>query len=374
MVRITSGTVTRVILPRTAEKGLPDHDNGLTDHDTRSILMFMADLIRASSLVGVSDLIEESGGDPEAIFRSAGVDPRQSHDAGAFIAYSGLIRLMNNAATVLGLADFGLRLSRYQDFEMFGPVAVLVRNAETLGEALAGLIRYLHTYTPGVVAAITTSGETASFTWGYRVRRLPPTPQLVELTTAVVVDMIQRIDSQDFLPQRALVTHRQISSDEVYRRYFPFPLEFEAARNEIVFPSADLERSIEGDNQTYALAEYYLGTQNAHHRVSDQVGSVLLKLLPLGHANLTFVAKTLLVHPRTLQRRLRSEGTGFDALLSDVRRARAVELINNTELPMSMIASELGYMEQSSFARSCAQWFGKPPTELRRISIHSPWM
>jgi AraC-like DNA-binding protein len=324
-------------------------------------------------LSGVSDLIEASGGDPAEIFKKAGMNHGEPRDSGAFIPYSGLARLMNTAAATLGRADFGLQLSQYQDFAMFGPVAVLIRNAETLEDALRGLIRYLHTYTPAVVAEITTSGETSSFTYRYRARRMPPTAQLTELTTAIVVDMMRRISNQDFVPLRAQMTHRQISSTEMYQRYFPFPLTFEARRNEIVFPSADLQRRIQGDNQAYALAEHYLGTQAYHDQVAEQARDVLLKLLPLGHADLKTVARALLLHPRTLQRRLQSEGTGFDDLLGTVRRSRAAELINSTDLPISMIASELGYVEQSSFARACTQWFGKPPSELRRSKTNAPW-
>lgn len=334
----------------------------------------MADLIRASSLSGVSDLIEARGGDHVELFSQAGINSDEPRDSGDFIPYSGLARLMNTAATTLGLADFGLQLSEHQDFAMFGPIAVLVRNAETLEDALQGLIRYLHTYTPAVVAEITTSGETSAFTYGYQARRMPPTAQLTELTTAVVVDMMRRISNQNFVPLRALMTHRQISSTAVYQRYFPFPLMFEAERNEIIFSSVDLQRRIQGDNQAYALAEHYLSSQADHDQVTEQVRDVLLKLLPLGHADLKTVATTLLLHPRTLQRRLQSEGTGFDDLLATVRRSRAAELINSTDLPISMISSELGYVEQSSFARACTQWFGRSPSELRRAEVNPNWM
>lgn len=360
-------------MPRASTAVLSDHDNQLTDRDTGWMLVSVTDLIRASSLSGVSDLIEASGGDPAEIFRQAGINPDEPRDPGAFIPYSGLARLMNTAATTLGLADFGLRLSEYQDFAMFGPVAVLVRNAETLEDALIGLIRYLHTYTPAVIAEITTSDENSSFTYGYRARRMPPTAQLTELTTAVVVDMMRRIGNDNFVPLRALMTHRQISSTQVYQRHFPFPLEFKAERNEIVFPSADLQRKIQGDNQAYALAEHYLGTQSDHDQVTDQVRDVLLKLLPIGRADLKTVARAILLHPRTLQRRLRAEGTGFDDLLATVRRSRAAELLNSTDLPISMIANELGYIEQSSFARACTQWFGRSPTDLRRTRINPTW-
>lgn len=352
---------------------LTNSDNDLTYSDKDSTVNDMADLIRASSLAGVSDLIEASGGDAATLFRAVGIDPVGPRGYDAFIPYSGLARLMNTAATTLGLADFGLRLSRYQDFAMFGPMSVLIRNAQTLDDALSGLIRYLHTYTPAVQAGIEKSGDTAAFAYEYRVRRMPSTAQLTELTTVIVLEMLRRISAEDFTPLRVLMTHSQISSDTTYREYLPCPVVFEASRNEIVFPSSALSKKIQGDEQAYALAEQYLGSQVDHDAVSGQVREIVGKLLPLGQADLNRVAGVLLIHPRTLQRRLQAEGTGFDEVLAEVRRSRTTELIAGTDLPMSVIARELGYSEQSSFARSCVQMFGRSPSALRRNAGQSLW-
>ncbi|QHN26285.1 helix-turn-helix domain-containing protein [Gordonia pseudamarae] len=349
---------------------MPCDSHCLTERDGFLTIYDMSDLIRATSLTHISELIIDAGGDPAEMFALVGFDRSIEPAFGAFVPYSKLAQLMNTAATTLGIADFGLQLSRYQDFAMFGPVSVLIRNARTLDEALTGLIRYLYTYTPAVVASARgKSAELSAFTWKYRVRRMPQTAQLTELTAAVVLDMLERITGGEFTPVRIRMTHQQLSSDATYGRHFTCPIEFEADANEIIFLAADLDRPISGDQQAYLLAEQYLTSQVHHDKPSGQVREILIKLLPLGEADLASVAAAMLVHPRTLQRRLHNEGLGFEEVLAEVRRTRAIELLQTTELPMAVIARELGYAEQSSFARSCVRWCGASPSAVRRRAL-----
>jgi AraC-like DNA-binding protein len=77
-------------------------------------------------------------------------------------------------------------------------------------------------------------------------------------------------------------------------------------------------------------------------------------------------ALALGIHTRTLQRRLQAEGTSFEKIKEDVRRATAESLLAQSSVSLSQIALMLDYADSSAFSRSCRRWFGAAPTTVRR--------
>jgi len=76
--------------------------------------------------------------------------------------------------------------------------------------------------------------------------------------------------------------------------------------------------------------------------------------------------------PRTLRRRLESEGTSFQTLRDAVRKESALEHIRETELALSEIAYLLGFGETSAFHRAFRRWTGETPAQYRRDLPVSP--
>ena len=85
-----------------------------------------------------------------------------------------------------------------------------------------------------------------------------------------------------------------------------------------------------------------------------------------GNAAIEDVANMLHMHPRTLQRRLTTEGTTFEKVRDDVRRRMAEIYLANEVVPLAHVAHLLGYANQSVLTRSCLRWFGKTPLAMRQ--------
>ena len=83
---------------------------------------------------------------------------------------------------------------------------------------------------------------------------------------------------------------------------------------------------------------------------------------------LSEVARTLHLHPRTLQRRLVVVGTSFGQVVDDLRRDRAHRYITTTDLSLAQVADLVGFAEQSTLSHAVRRWFGLSPGELRRLS------
>jgi len=78
------------------------------------------------------------------------------------------------------------------------------------------------------------------------------------------------------------------------------------------------------------------------------------------------VARDLNMSARTLRRRLDEAGTSYRALLDEVRRALAEEMLTAAPLSMDDIAIRLGYAEATPFIHAFKRWTGSTPAAYRR--------
>ncbi|MBR9805355.1 AraC family transcriptional regulator [bacterium] len=69
--------------------------------------------------------------------------------------------------------------------------------------------------------------------------------------------------------------------------------------------------------------------------------------------------------PRTLHRRLKSEGTSYKQILDDVKLSLALAYLADSEMSIKEIAYFLGYDELSNFRRAFKRWHGTTPSEYR---------
>ncbi|MFK3789093.1 helix-turn-helix transcriptional regulator [Pseudomonas piscis] len=86
----------------------------------------------------------------------------------------------------------------------------------------------------------------------------------------------------------------------------------------------------------------------------------------------TMVARHLAMSEATLRRRLAAEGSHFQQLLLDVRMARALTLLQLTDLPIANIACEVGYSCSSRFSSRFRQRFGGSPSDMRSAAAFEP--
>ena len=99
--------------------------------------------------------------------------------------------------------------------------------------------------------------------------------------------------------------------------------------------------------------------------LSERIRSVLLESLPSGEASIEITGRRLGMSPRTLQRRLKPEGTSYKEIVRRTREQLARHYVTNTDLAYVEIGFLLGYEEPSSFFRAFRDWTGTTPESLR---------
>jgi AraC-like DNA-binding protein len=107
--------------------------------------------------------------------------------------------------------------------------------------------------------------------------------------------------------------------------------------------------------------------------MSSRVKHALRSLMLTGAHSMRDVAAHLDIHPRTLRRALKSEGTTFEALKDEIRHAVARQLLSMTQLPAADVGLSLGYSTPSSFVHAFHRWSGMSPIQWRHEKIGGPF-
>lgn len=140
--------------------------------------------------------------------------------------------------------------------------------------------------------------------------------------------------------------------------------------NRVVFSAGDAQKPFLTVNHAmWAILEPAFDkrmedlTQDASFR--DRVRACLLEMLASGHYSMTYIASKLAVSNRTLQRRLREEGTSFQKVLDELREELARHYLAATDYTSAEISFLLGYEEPNSFFRAFRAWTGQTPEIVR---------
>jgi AraC-like DNA-binding protein len=86
-----------------------------------------------------------------------------------------------------------------------------------------------------------------------------------------------------------------------------------------------------------------------------------------GHVDVRELADATGMSPRTLQRRLRDEGTSYARVLAEARFDAALELLGAPGTTLADVANALGYSDAPHFARAFRRWTGTTPRQFQRL-------
>ena len=326
-------------------------------------------LIRGSSLTGFTSLVTAYGGDPDAVLALANLDPDDLGHRDRFIPLRNAIAAVEDAATILNMADFGRQLAIRQNIDILGPVGVAARTAATVADAFTILDTYMSAYSPGITTRISAhpDPELSRFEFDFTLNPTPPHAQAVELALGVTLRVLHLFLGTTYRPVAVHLPHPPLGTRTDYRRYFGCPPQFNEPTTGFTMRAADLQQPLSHDPLAHQLALNYLSTTlgNPARGLSGTVCSVIRQLLPTGNLTAEVAARQFGLHPKTLQRRLTAEGTTFAQLVDQSRRDTAHRLLLDTELSLHQICNQLGYSEQSVLTRSCKRWFNTTPTAHR---------
>ncbi|HYY42110.1 MAG TPA: helix-turn-helix domain-containing protein, partial [Pyrinomonadaceae bacterium] len=165
--------------------------------------------------------------------------------------------------------------------------------------------------------------------------------------------------------------HPQPADTTEHRRIFRAPVHFDQPRNELVLDRALLALPLaRADAGLCALldrhAQELLARLPQRDDTTAQVRRLLSDALSGGDPNIAAVARQLGLSARTLQRKLRAEGTSYQDLLDLMRRDLARRYLQERDMAVCEVAYLLGFSGPSAFHRAFRRWTGVTPKEFRQ--------
>jgi AraC-like DNA-binding protein len=310
------------------------------------------------------------------------------HDAGTLAARFGLslaeladpdgrmpadvgVALWEEVPRIVDDELFGLHLGqRASDAGALPIVGYVVQTSPTLGEGIARALRFQRIVQTLNRADLHVSEGDARLVVQVRSRHVERLRHAIDFALAYVVSFASRLTGTRFVPRRARFAYATPTALDEHRRLFGDDLAFEAPATELAFDPAALERPVlAADVQLRALverhAEALLARVPAGDSLSSRTRSALVAGLRSGRTTVDAVAGGLRMSPRTLQRRLREEGTSHAGLLDEVRRDLALRYVGDASLSLSEIAFLLGFADQTTFHRAFVRWTRKTPGAYR---------
>ena len=330
----------------------------------------MVSLIRATNLWGYAPLVRELGADPARLLSRFHITPGVEHEEDAFVPLDQFVALLEASADQLACPDFGLRLAHWQGLDILGPIAVIARNAETVRDGLGSIARYLYVHSPALTLSVEPARGDGVLQFTYRVTEgsLDQLRQGYELSMANAVRLIALLGAGQTPPSAVSFLHERIAPEASYAEALGCPVRFEQTWCGFELPSESADHPIDSaDPETRRIATKYLEAEYPPLTapLSDRVAELTRRLLPTGQCSADVIADHLVIHPRTLQRRLAEEGSRCQDIIDNQRRDQAARYLAEPRLELAQIAALLGYAEQSTLNRSCRRWFGKTPRQYR---------
>jgi AraC-like DNA-binding protein len=329
-------------------------------------------VVRIDALRSFNEVVLALGGDPDALLQRAHIDRAVLNNRNAVISYRAMVRLLERAANELACPDFGLRLAGAQGgARVLCPLEVAMRNSPTLADALRYCADHMQVYSPAAQISLEPERGTMRTFARFEIllAHLPSQRQADEHAMLLTQRAASSISGGRACACEIWFTHERLMPISVYRKYFNATVRFGQLATGLFFYNHDLGRpTTDPDPQLYELATSFIDTRfpSVTMTIATRVRWIIAKLLVVGQCTNNRVASILGLHPRTLQRRLREEGTCVEAIKDSVRSEIAARYLRQPDVPLVRVAEMLGYAEASVLSRSCHRWFSASPRQLRR--------
>jgi AraC-like DNA-binding protein len=326
-------------------------------------------LQRVGGFTAVPALLRELGAEPDSLMAAAGLAPDALQSPDGRVPLARLGRLLHDAAESVGAPHFGLLAGRAWHLADLGLLGEALRCSPTVGVALRTLTDHQHHHSDGGVAFLWRHAGVADL--GYAIYRggNVGSDQFYDAVMAFATNLMHELCGPGWNPTEVFLPHTAPADTRHHRNLFRVLPHFDAEYCALRFADAWLDAPVEGGDVGRwhdALARMATAT---HLSVVQAVYRALRVKLLTGNCSGDSVAAALSMHRRTLNRRLKDEGTTFQRCLDQVRFEVACQLLATSHVPLDDIAATLGYASVSPFMRTFRRWSGTTPAQWRRRAV-----
>ncbi|WP_436643994.1 AraC family transcriptional regulator [Microbaculum sp. FT89] len=322
------------------------------------------------------NVLHDLGANPDRLISASGLNPGLFEDGNNLVPFVSVGQLIADCARETECGHFGLLIGARAHIDSLGLVGAVMRNSATVGAALAELEAHLGIQNRGAVPYLEVSEDLALFCFLPYKRGMVGAGLYSEGGLATTVSVLRDLAGPEWSPLEVLIPRKQPSRLDSYWHFFRAPVRFDQEIAALVFPASLLETPIPGadpDLLRELMTQVRFLGRDSDRSVSDRLRRLIRRQLVNAHCTVDSIAHSLDLNRRTLNRRLRAEGTTVRRLMGEVRFEVACQLISDTELGLSAIAAALDFSEPAAFNHAFRRWAGCTPTEWRNRVEREPF-
>jgi AraC-like DNA-binding protein len=307
-----------------------------------------------------------------AVAAEHGLDPARLGDPSVRVPHSLIVRLWSDLGERTGDETFGLHAAELVSDDSVEIVDCVARASANLGEALGRVIKYERLLHEAYAARLERHGEVTRYIVEFACEpRMPH--HCFEFIFGACLLRTRQVLARAPLVKEVAFRHGPPRDVSEHERLLAAPVRFNAEVNEIVFESSSLQIPFARVDSTLSQllvqqADALLARMPSATE-SPWVGLVrrdLVAALPQDVPVVGAVARRMGMSERSFQRRLKSEGTSFLALLESTRHTLALQYLEDRSRTLSDVAFLLGFSELAAFVRAFRRWTGTTPGAHRR--------
>jgi AraC-like DNA-binding protein len=310
-----------------------------------------------------------AGMDVSPLMVKAAVTRRQVEDESVRLAVKGQIKFVELIADALHDDVLGFHLACDYDIREIGLLYYVWNSSKLLGDAFYRAERYSSIVNEAVCLRVRGNGNELALTY-VGVKRISDRHQM-EFWITSLVRICRQLTNRHLLPSCVRFVHSRNDGAAALEKFLGCNVEFGARADEVVFPEGVKQLPVVcADPHLNELLIKYCDEARSYRKTGRltwrvAVENAIAPLLPHGKAGVGEIARQLGMSPRTLERRLGSEGLTFGLVLSELRCDLAKRYLREKDLPISKIAWLLGYQESGGFTHAFKRWTGRTPREAR---------
>lgn len=287
------------------------------------------------------------------------------------ITYDQYDRLMEYAVELTGNPFFGLHLGASYSLDDFGLVGYIIQNSRTIGQAFENYQRYNLILCSGIKYDLRISREEALFSFQVSDPSRKITYHLTDSLLSSIYQIIQKLSGSKQKIKHVSFPQVKPNDDAYYRNLFQTDLLYGQKHPSIIFETSVLDLPVLYRNRKLlqimeAHAAKVMCDLHLEHSFSEYVSSTIIKKLDGRIPRIEVISKEIGVSIRSMQFKLKEEGTNYRELLAQIRKKMAEEYLKNPSFTITEISYVLGFMEPGAFHTAFKKWTGQTPGQYRK--------
>ena len=277
--------------------------------------------------------------------------------------------LYEQALALTGEPGLPFYIGMQMKLSSHGFIGFAAMTADTVAQALELAERFISLRLMGFALRLVRDGDRAHLYLDTAVTQQPLRDAAVAALMVGLGQMAQVITGETLYGEADIDIPENPRFEE-FRYILPAQIKFGQSCNRISFDAAYLDLPlVMADAASMQLAveqcERELVAIGLHNRFVRQVRELIYRE-DEGFRGVEAVAGDLHMSERTLKRQLALEGTTFTDILEDLRRQKAILLLDDPRQNQERIAEQLGYSDVANFNRAFKRWTGTTPGLYRR--------